>query len=418
MSNSLAIAAVTSAIRYVLDRALERTHPGQVGDAAVTTLHPAKLVTTDLAGSAGINVYCYQGTPNHAWNLTDLPTRRGDGSTVKRPIAALDLHYLLTCYGEETRLEPQRLLGRVVGALAATSMLTRGVVTAALDLYSGDDTETPFLAASDLAEEVELVKLSPATLSLEEMSNLWGMLDTPYQLSLTYLATVVLIAADVTPKVALPVRRRALTVSPSGPPRLASVTTDPADQAAGTGSTVVVRGSRLLGPGAGVRIGPVALAPQPGATADEVRVVVADTVPAGVHAVQVTHRSPAGPTGAPSRVVATSNAVPLVVRPSVNVTGIDADAVTLAVSPPLQAGQRATVVLGRLPGDSPEDPTDVTLVLPPLPEEEAPQPSLVVPSDDIPEGRWLVRLQVDGVDSLPDLVGETYAAPSITLPAP
>jgi hypothetical protein len=396
MSNSLAIAAVTSAIRYVLDRALERTHPGQVGDAAVTTLHPAKLVTTDLAGSAGINVYCYQGTPNHAWNLTDLPTRRGDGSTVKRPIAALDLHYLLTCYGEETRLEPQRLLGRVVGALAATSMLTRGVVTAALDLYSGDDTETPFLAASDLAEEVELVKLSPATLSLEEMSNLWGMLDTPYQLSLTYLATVVLIAADVTPKVALPVRRRALTVSPSGPPRLASVTTDPADQAAGTGSTVVVRG----------------------ATADEVRVVVADTVPAGVHAVQVTHRSPAGPTGAPSRVVATSNAVPLVVRPSVNVTGIDADAVTLAVSPPLQAGQRATVVLGRLPGDSPEDPTDVTLVLPPLPEEEAPQPSLVVPSDDIPEGRWLVRLQVDGVDSLPDLVGETYAAPSITLPAP
>ena len=135
---------------------------------------------------------------------------------MQRPVAAVDLHYLLTCYGDGPALEAQRLLGRVVGALAATSVLTRDVVSAALDLYD-DDTETAFLGFSDLADEVELVKLAPVTLSLEEMSKLWGVLDTPYLLSQTYLATVVLIAAELTPTVALPVLRRSLAVTPSGP---------------------------------------------------------------------------------------------------------------------------------------------------------------------------------------------------------
>ena len=249
MSNSLAIAAVTSTIRYVLDRALQQPHPGAVGASGVTTVSPAELALQDTEESPRINVYCYQATPNHAWNLTDLPTRRGgDASFVQRPIAALDLHYLVSCVGNEASLVPQRLLGRVVVALAATSVLTRDVVTTALTVYGGE-TETAFLTESDLASEVELVKLSPTPLSLEELSKLWGVLDTPYVLSLAYLATVVLIAADVTPRVALPVRRRELSVTPAGPPRIETVETDPPLQHVGAGTTLVVRGSRLLGPG-------------------------------------------------------------------------------------------------------------------------------------------------------------------------
>ena len=414
MSNSLAIAAVTSTIRYVLDRSLQQAHPGAVGGANVTTLLPQELAGSEVAGTAGINVFCFQATPNHAWNLTDLPTRRPDGSMVQRPVAAVDLHYLLTCYGDEASLEPQRLLGRVVGALAATSVLTRDVVTAALELYD-DETETAFLASSDLADEVELVKLAPATLSLEEMSKLWGVLDTPYLLSQTYLATVVLIAADLTPTVALPVLQRSLGVSPSGPPRLDELATDPPGKAAGPGVAIVLTGTGLARVGE-VRIGPATLAPQGVPTSQIVRAVLDDEVPTGVHAVQVRERSAAGPAGAPpSRVVAASNALPLVVRPSVAVTDVDDDEVTLTVAPPLQAGQRVTVVLGRLEGGAPDDPSALTLVLPPVATQQA---TIVLPREEIPEGRWLVRVQVDGVDSLPEIVGETYGAPDLTLPPP
>ena len=79
MSNSLALAAVTSSIRFVIDRALQQTHSGPVGGARVVTVRPDELSATGLEGDPAINVYCYLATPNHAWNLTDLPTRRSNG---------------------------------------------------------------------------------------------------------------------------------------------------------------------------------------------------------------------------------------------------------------------------------------------------------------------------------------------------
>jgi hypothetical protein len=218
----------------------------------------------------------------------------------------------------------------------------------------------------------------------------------------------VLIAADVTPQVALPVRRRVLTVGPAGPPRLESV--DPA--AAAPGATLVLRGSHLLGPVTGVRVGRAVLEPAGGATDAELQVVLDDTVGAGLHALHVTHASAAGPGGVPpARTVASSNALPLLLRPAVTVAGTSASEVTLAVAPPLQEGQRASVLLGRLDG-----PGERSFVLPPVPEDEAPLDTLVLPRAEIPDGRWLVRVQVDGVESLPELVGEVYGAPELTLP--
>jgi len=407
VSNSLAIAAVTSTLRYVLDQALQQPHAGQVGGAGVTLLRPAELSSVDLEEAPGINVYCYQVTPNHAWNLTDLPTRRSDASFVQRPVAALDLHYLVSCVGLEPQIVPQRLLGRVVVALAATSVFTRDLVAAARDAYGGE-TDTSFLTESDLVSEVELVKLSPTPLSLEELSKLWGVLDTPYVLSLAYQATVVLIAADVTPRVALPVRRRVLSVAAAGPPRLESV--DP--PAAGPGDTLVLRGSQLLGPVTAVRLGRASLAPASGATNAELRVLLDDSVSAGLHALHVLHTAAAGPGGVPpTRTVASSNALPLLVRPEVTVAGATASEVALTVAPPLREGQRASVVLGRLDGAG-----ERSFVLPPVAGDEAPLDTLVLPRAEIPDGRWLVRVQVDGIESLPELVGDVYGAPELTLP--
>jgi hypothetical protein len=41
---------------------------------------------------------------------------------------------------------------------------------------------------------------------------------------------------------------------------------------------------------------------------------------------------------------------------------------------------------------------------------------VVLPRSDVPDGSWLLSLQVDGAQSVPELVGDTYGAPALTLP--
>jgi hypothetical protein len=418
MSNALAVAAVTSTIRFVLEEALGGSQPGPVGGANVTTFRPAQLSNADTVGqnARGINVFLYHVTPNHAWNLTDLPTRSADGSLARRPIAALDLHYLITCYGDDSSLDAQRLLGRGVLALAVKPVLTNSLVSAAMSQYDGD-VETAFLADADLADQVELVKLSPTPMSTEEMSKVWTAFSTPYLLSLTYTATVVLLEADVTPRVVLPVRERGITVSAVGPPRLVAVDADPPHGPVLAGSILVLTGSSLRGPVTSVQIGGVAIDAGDSATAQRLAVTVPVSVKAGVHGVQVVHLTPPGPPGGPpARVVATSNAVPILVRPTISSPAVAGGNLTFDVTPGIFARQRAIVTLRRLSGGDTGDPDEMAFALTRVVDDVPPQTTVTLAADDIPDGTWLIRIEVDGVESLPSLVGETYGAPAVTLP--
>lgn len=417
MSNSLVVAAVTTTIRHVLQRALEHAPLAPDGGPTVTTRHPSKLDGTDLATECGINVYCFQVTPDAAGNAAALPTRRSDGSLIGRPFASLELHYLISCYGDDTTLEPQRLLGVAVGALTAAPIVPRALVRDAMKHYSshGQGVDLSFLREADLAEAVELVKLSPTTLSLEESSHLWGLFDTPQLLSVTYLASVVEITSELSPRLAPPVLRREVSVRRTGAPRLDSVAVV-GGAAAVTGAELVLRGGGLQGPGARIRIGPAEVSPEPGSSDTELRVTVTADVPAGVHSVQVTHQAAAVPGGsAPARVQATSNAVPLVVRPTVKAART-ATSIVLTVAPPLWKGQRVTVLMSCHSGGGPDTPSDLTFDMAPV--ELASTTEQKLPADAVPVGTWLVRVRVDGADSLPELVGETFGAPRLVVVAP
>jgi hypothetical protein len=124
-------------------------------------------------------------------------------------------------------------------------------------------------------------------------------------------------------------------------------------------------------------------------------------------------------TGEPERVVGRSNAVPLVVVPTVRAVTTSAGEVHVPVQPPLVEGQRAVVTLGRLadPGDPPDlvQPV-VAATLPPQPPGP-PVAILALPGEDLPAGTWLVRVSVDGVESIPSLgAGGTYDSPVVTVP--
>lgn len=206
MSNHLAIATVTTGlVRY-----LQGAVGADVGNAVVTAVRPDG--PNSGVPQVGVNIFLYQATPNAAWRNHDLPTRRPDGGLTQRPQIALDLHYLLTFYGDETQLEPQRILGSTVRALHARPILTRQEIRSAV-------AASPFLAGSDLADEIETVKFSPQPLTLEELSKLWSVLfQTTYTLSMAYDASVVLIAAETRPQMAQPVATPAIQVFPGVTP--------------------------------------------------------------------------------------------------------------------------------------------------------------------------------------------------------
>ncbi|MGW3650370.1 DUF4255 domain-containing protein [Streptomyces sp. NPDC000878] len=204
MSNALAIAHVTQALALLIENNL-----GPEFDQAVK-VEPSKP-PTEPSGEPTISVFLYQVTPNTSQRNNDLPTRATDGTLVKRPAAALDLHFLISAYGEENELVGQRLIGSVVRTLHEIPILPRDVIEQA--------GEKPYLAGSDLLESAQRVRFSPTVMDIDETSKLWGMLyQTPYSLSVVYQAALVLIEGRETPAPAKPVQRSDVRVLPFGAP--------------------------------------------------------------------------------------------------------------------------------------------------------------------------------------------------------
>lgn len=195
MSNHLAIATVTKALAQILDEEVKTV----VDSASVDTQRPDGKET-----GARVHLFLYQVTPNAALRNSDLPTRDASGRVTNRPTTALDLHYLLTFYGDEKKLEPQRMLGGAVRRLLAEPGLTRERILNVSHDDGGDKMD-----GSNLANAVEQVKFTPSPLSLEELSRIWSIFyQTPYALSVAYSASAVLIESEEPARAALPVLKR------------------------------------------------------------------------------------------------------------------------------------------------------------------------------------------------------------------
>jgi hypothetical protein len=74
------------------------------------------------------------------------------------------------------------------------------------------------------------------------------------------------------------------------------------------------------------------------------------------------------------------------------------------------------VSLGRLSGGADGDPAALSFAVPPLPPGAPAQQTITLDVDAIGAGTWLVRIDVAGVESLPELVDGTYGAPAVTVP--
>jgi Pvc16 N-terminal domain len=310
MSNFRAIATVTATIQRTLQEAVQ----ADVAGATVSTVRPSEGDNTNLP-TTGVNLFLYQVGPNPSWRNADLPTRRNGGELAQRPQAALDLHYLFSFYGGEPALEPQRLLGSTVAFLHSQPLITRAQIEAAVA-----DTSKPFLANSDLADQIDLVRFTPLSLSLEEISRLWSIFfQVKYVLSVAYQASIVLIAPQVTPRPALPTRTFDLTALPIRRPFVARVVAQAGEDAPIVpGSTVIVEGQSLREEVMRVEIDGAEVAVGD-ARPERLILTLPGGLTAGAHSLQVRHGVQFGAPGV-SHLVFPSNAASFVLRPVITET--------------------------------------------------------------------------------------------------
>lgn len=281
MSNYLAIATATTGLMQIIADGLKN----KVSGAEVQPLKPTAPAAN--LPNPGVTVFLYQVTPNLAYRNTDLPTRNHAGDVVQRPRVALDLHYLLTFHGEDGVLMPQRLLGCTAVALHSRPQLSRALIHRVIQDHIANN-PSPYLAASDLEHEIELVKFSPLSLSLEELSKLWSVFfQTAYSLSVAYLATVVLIESEATTQPALPVLERHLLVMPFRQPVIDSV--DP--QMLNPGARLTIKGQNLKSASLKVVFnGTQDVVPPAAQVKDrEITIDAPASLKAGVNIVQVVH---------------------------------------------------------------------------------------------------------------------------------
>jgi hypothetical protein len=406
MSNFLAIATVTAALQQLLHDPVNNA----VSGAKVHFSRP------DGSGSGSssplVNVYLYQVTPNAAYRNADLPTRRADGTLVQKPQAALDLHYLFTFQGSDDKLEPQRMLGAVASTLQDQPLLSTQNIQAAISSIQF----STILATSDLANQVEKVRFTPTSLSLEEFSKLWSaFFQVEYSLSVAYQASVVLIESEDAPQEALPVQTRNLYVSPFRSPTITQVISQAgADQPILPSSTLVIQGSNLLGPVTLVRIANVTVAPTT-VTAKAIIMPVPANPPAGVLGLQVIQPLQLGTPPLPHSGFE-SNVVALVLHPViVSATAISTQ-ITVNVSPQVQQGQRATLLLNEATTPPPAVPVAYTFSLPPL---TAATNTLVFTISGVQGGgtSYFIRVTVDGAESPLDLnPSSSTFGPTVTIP--
>jgi hypothetical protein len=429
VSNALSIATVTVCLRNILENAFAVSE-GTVPSAKVTTLPPS-----DNHPAAGANIFLFHLTPNANWRNSDLPTRDGAGALVANPRAGLDLHYLITFYGDDSQLEAQRLLGIALRTFHTQPTLSRSLIEQTRAALVGPPASLTFLSEADLEDAPELVRLSHISMSTDELARLWSVFSfkTTFNVALVYQATVVLLDKAAAVTAAPPVQTPNVYVDASGGVAIDSVVSQPDASAPilpGSAIAILGRGFGNAGPGSvQVLIDGAPISPPP---TDVTPTRIGLTLPAGIEAgtrgllVALPRLMGTPPVAHVGR---SSNLVPFVLRPqlqgiaSQNVTtsvvgGQTLVAATLVatVNPAVGSRQKASLVLNQLQTVPAPPALSYAFTIPSRPDTDPPESTtLSFPITGVVAGTYVARVQIDGAAS-PVALDGSNPAQTVTLP--
>ncbi len=423
MSNALAIAAVTAVLQSYLN-AVYNNPSSVLGSVTVSAIAP-DLIQASAAGGGNaplqVNIFLHQVTLNAAWRNVEMPTVAPDGQTrlANQPLA-LDLHYLLTAYAPEDS-QADALLGLGVFFLHQNPVIARADIASALAALP-PSYSAPFataLSLSGLADQIEMIKITPATLGREEIAWLWTALKADYRPTFPFQVSVVLIEPQNPVLAALPVLQRIIEAKPLSPiPTLIEADPPNKQPVACLGDTITVQGAFLSG-AAAVRL----INPQQGLQSDIAPVSNANnssfqfSIPKPVLPPPQPHPTdlPAGVYVLSAKVVSDgdtvdTNGVPLAIAPKIDASwapGTIASGADVVVSVPcapyLRPGQSAQLLIGSqaASADNFDTPTN--------------SPSFTFAKLNATAAAVPVRLRVDGIDS--PIIDMTAKPPKFTGPS-
>jgi hypothetical protein len=433
MSNALAIAAVTAVLRDLLNNGVvQHDLSSSVGVVSVTS-RPPDVITTGPNEAAQLNLYLYQVTPNQGWRNVGQPVRDASGARLTNPPLALDLHYLLMAYGGDDFVA-EILLGYAMQVLHETPVLTRDAIRAALAPQSpvtGAALPPAYtaLSASDLADQVEMIKIVPEALGTEDLSKLWTAFQAHYRMCTAYRASVVLIESARSTRAALPVLKHQVYALPFERPTINQVTSaaiPPADPRITPASTLLIQGAGLKGPVTRVRLEDV-FVPDGVLTVTDTLISfalsAAPALVAGVQSVQVIHQVLMGePEPGTPHAGVESNVAAFVLHPTIFVPATVVAAtkkITLGFNPPVGKRQRVTLYLHEF--NAPDNRPARAYSFP-APKENGivgvntETTSITFAFEGVTPGDYLAYVQADGAESLLGLDGAgKFAMPQVKI---
>jgi hypothetical protein len=400
MSSPLAIAAVTAVLKSFLENGLGGL-AGMLDGVPTVSVQPPDRIKSDTAQTNRINLFLFQATENPAWRNLGLPSRGANGDRIANPPLALNLHYLVTAYGSGD-FHAEVLLGHAMFVLHEMPVLTRDAIRAAISAPA-PGTLLNELAAANLADQIEQIKITPQSMSVEEISKIWSALHTQYRPTAVYQASVVLIQSERSVPPTLPVRARNLLVLPferSVIDLIQSQESDGAEivttQAILPEYNLVIDGRRLRGETTQVLIdGVEALLDDTRVTDSRIILRLPPELHPGLHSVQVAHPARFGtPPNSVLRRGVESNVAAFVLAPKIKTTPIPDTphntTLTLEMASPVGRMQRVSLLIGdraiSIPARDAGGPSESDTLNFPIPE-------------DFPASEPLLRVQIDGAES-------------------
>ena len=416
MSSALAIAGVSAVLQFYLTNLYTPVSALFGGTVTVSAKAPDIVQKAFTAGSPEnqVNLFLHQVTHNVGWRNQDLPSVAADGRTrLSNSPLALDLHYLLTAYGSED-WQAEALLGFAVLMMHENPVLTRNDIRNAIGKLPLNDPTNPLstpLGAVGLADQIEMLKITPATLGREEMAWLWTALKADYRPTFPFQVSVVLVESKNPAVTPLPVLVRDIVVQASmaSPlPAITAVVPAAGQPAATLNTTVTVQGNHLTG-ATGVVL------------SNRLRGISQTLVPAILSDISLTFTPP--DLGTPAELAAgiydlsvqvprmgtatTTNSLPFAIAPEILAGAPTALAsgnttVTVPCRPFLRPGQQVFLIIGDQQAAA--DPIAVATN----------SPSFTYPDLQPTNGAVPLRLRVDGIDS--PIINRTSTPPAFTGP--
>ena len=432
MSGALALAAVTAVIKDLLNNGVIANDLSTIaGNAVRVTSKPPDQMVTGTDEQAGLNLFLYHTTHNQTQRNNSLPALDPRGDRVSNPPLALDLHYLLMAYGKDA-YQAEILMGYAMQLLHETPVLSRSAIRDSLSAIpslqvSGTILPPAYqaLAAADLADQIELVKIAPETLTVEDLSKLWAAFQANhFRLTAAYTASVVLIQSKKSTRASLPVLKSHLYVRPLATPTINEVVSaaqPPADTRITASSTILVNGTGLLGEVTQVQIGEATVTPtNPTDTQIAIDLTSVTGLRAGVQATQVIHQLLLGEPVLPHRGLE-SNATAFVLHPSITTPAtysLAAGTLTVSATPAVGKAQRVTLYLYEHAAPTTRPARAYSF--------QAPKDNAVTGADtetasiafavtNVVPGAYLAYVSVDGADSPLGLAAGAFDSPKVTV---